>query len=325
MRIHHRMDEWYSWGCRLAIVVATQLLTVPAWSQFDEGTLRGHEGAVMMGLFTPNNGHAVTASIDQTARFWNTTDGHLLRTYSQHTGPIYSLAVSQDGRTLVTGAQDNTLRVWDLPLPAAIETLQAHQKSVNRISLHPDGNLLLAASSDQNLALHTIGLASADGKPMAPVMRMGHNAEVMALDCRNDAALYATADADGHIMLWSPFLEQPQQTLVGHAGKVTFAQFAGSNQQLLTSGDDGCVRLWQLNAAPPQTVATLEAEITGLALAGNQSQAVAVQSSGAARIVSLSNGETIADYPKQSFALTSAATAPNNSWSVLAGENGQVS
>ncbi|MCA8994362.1 MAG: hypothetical protein KDA88_20460 [Planctomycetaceae bacterium] len=324
MRIQHRVNGRYFWVCRLAIVAATQLLTVPAWSQSDEGTLRGHEGAVMMGLFTPDNGHAVTASIDQTARFWSTSDGALLRTYSQHTGPIYSLAVSQDGRTLVTGAQDNTLRVWDLPLPAAIETLQAHQKSVNRIVLHPDGNLLLAASSDENLALHTIGLASADGKPQAPVLRKGHNAEVLALDCRNDAALYATADANGRIILWSPFLEQPQQTLVGHAGKVTFSQFAGNNQQLMTSGDDGCVRLWQLNAAPAQTVSTLEAEITGLALAGNQSQAVAVQSDGTARVVNLANGETVADYPKQPFALTSVATASNNTWSVLAGENGQA-
>ncbi|MEZ5944321.1 MAG: hypothetical protein R3C18_23270 [Planctomycetaceae bacterium] len=328
MKIRRRAVEQQSWMCRLVTVVATQLLTVlltvPAWSQSDEGTLRGHEGAVMMGLFTPDNGHAVTTSIDQTARFWSTADGALLRTYSQHTGPIYCLAVSRDGRTLVTGAQDNTLRVWDLPLPTAIETLQAHQKSVNRIALHPDDYLLLAVSSDQNLALHTTGLASTDGKPMAPVLRKGHNAEVLALDCRNDAVLYATADAEGRIILWSPFLEQPQQALVGHVGKVTFAQFAGNNQQLMTSGDDGCVRLWQLNAVPPQTVSTLEGEITGLALAGNQSQAVAVQSNGAARVVNLANGETIADYPKQPFPLTGVATAPNNTWSVLAGENGQA-
>ncbi|MCA8988945.1 MAG: hypothetical protein KDA78_14960, partial [Planctomycetaceae bacterium] len=324
MKIHLRVVWQNHWIIRCVIAAAMLWLVTPAWAQPEDGILQGHDGAVMMGLFTPDNGHAVTASIDQTARYWSTTDSKLLRTYSQHTGPLYSLAVSQDGRTLVTGAQDNTLRVWDLPLPVAMEVLPPHKKSVNRIALHPDGNLLLAAASAPAFALHPIRMATSSAASQEAVLRQGHSAEVLAVDCRNDAALYVTADSQGKIILWNPFLEQPQQMLMGHPGSVTFSQFSGNNQQLITSGDDGCVRLWQLNASPSQTVSTLEGEITDLTLAANQSQVLAVQSNGAARVLNLANGETIAEYPPQPFALTSVASAPNNTWAVLASEKGQA-
>jgi WD40 repeat protein len=81
-----------------------------------DGVLNGHEGAVVMGVFTPDGERVVTASSDQTARLWDVAKSVELRRYTQHVGPLYCLAASGDGRTLVTGSQDNTLRVWDLPL-----------------------------------------------------------------------------------------------------------------------------------------------------------------------------------------------------------------
>lgn len=312
-------------GQTILALLATALLS-PAGvlAQNPDGILRGHEGAVMMGFFTPDGGHALTVSVDQTARLWRLSDGKQLREYNQHTGPIYSLAVSRDGRTLVTGAQDNTLRIWDLPLPHPVETAVKHEQPVHSIVLHPDGQTLLAASADQTLALHTIGTLPPDGKPPVPILRKGHTAEVLSAACRNDAGLYASADSQGNIILWSPFLEEPQRKLLGHAGKVNAVRFHANNQQLITSGDDGCLRIWQLLPPAPRTVATLPAEVVDVAMVGNQPIAITAQANGAVRVLNLTNDQTIAEYPQQPAAPTSVAAAPNGAWVVLGGKEGQA-
>ena len=43
MKTHRSTVGQQSWMCRLAIVIATQLLNVPAWSQTEEGPLGGPE------------------------------------------------------------------------------------------------------------------------------------------------------------------------------------------------------------------------------------------------------------------------------------------
>ena len=115
-RHHWRHVRSGSIAVMLLALVANSLLAQSP----PEVVLSGHEGAVVMGVFTPDGQRVVTASADQTARLWDAAQGTELRKYSQHTGPLSSIAVSADGRTLVTGSQDNTLRVWSLPLSQPI-------------------------------------------------------------------------------------------------------------------------------------------------------------------------------------------------------------
>ena len=55
--------------------------------------------------------HALSASRDGTVKLFNVNDGDVLRTFTHHTGPVYSLALLPDGRRFVSGAYDNTARI----------------------------------------------------------------------------------------------------------------------------------------------------------------------------------------------------------------------
>lgn len=41
-----------------------------------------------------------------------------------HTGPVFAVAVSPDGRWLATGSDDTTAKVWDLESRACVKTLE---------------------------------------------------------------------------------------------------------------------------------------------------------------------------------------------------------
>ena len=51
---------------------------------------------------------------------WDATTGQELYTLTGHTGPVYDLAFSPDGKNLVTAGRDGTVRVYILPLEEVI-------------------------------------------------------------------------------------------------------------------------------------------------------------------------------------------------------------
>lgn len=64
-----------------------------------------HAGAVMAASFVTDAERAVTVGSDQRVIFWDVPGGRVLQNFTQHTGPIYTLAVSGDGQTAATGCR----------------------------------------------------------------------------------------------------------------------------------------------------------------------------------------------------------------------------
>jgi WD40 repeat protein len=313
------------WPCAGLIFFAWSL---PLFGQKFDGTLRGHEGAILMGVFTPDGQRAVTASADQTARVWDVKTGQMLRRYDQHTGPLYSLAVSQSGHTLVTGSQDNTVRTWDLPSTTPDESLVSAAAAVRGIALHPDGNGLLAVSADKLLSIHNLRTSPLTrgevAKPQPPEIRTGHSSELLTVGIRSDGVAYASADVEGHIHLWNAFLPAPQRTLLGAASRVSAVRFTANNQQLISSGDDGVIRVWQLNTPAPRVLPALTAEVVALDLLTNQPTAVVALADKTVRVINLTDDSVVAQFPPLPFSIRGVTHAPSNAWIGVAGDQGQA-
>jgi WD40 repeat protein len=58
---------------------------------------------------------------DKTLKVWDLETGRELRTLEGHSGPVYGVAVSRDGRRVVSASGDNTLKVWDLEIGESLQ------------------------------------------------------------------------------------------------------------------------------------------------------------------------------------------------------------
>jgi WD40 repeat protein len=238
-------------GVYYLFVMALAITWPSKLSAQDPIILKGHQGPVLMAKFT-TDGRVATVSSDETARLWN-ADGQLIREYKGHTGPLYCLTISRDGQTLVTGAQDNTLRIWDVPLSHPTQAVVADSRSCAAIAVSPDERWLVTVGAGEKIAIwqtehwqKTSPTPEEDRQRIQGKIhrRTGHDSQLTSVAVRGDGTMFATADASGRIVTWSPFTDAPQGQIESSGIKSLF--FSSNNQQLISYHVDGQIRVWKL-------------------------------------------------------------------------------
>ncbi|MCP4641562.1 MAG: hypothetical protein GY851_14055, partial [bacterium] len=76
------------------------------------------------------NAQILTGSHDDTAKLWDVATGNVIRTFSGHANPVYSVAFSPDGARVLTGSNDNTAKLWDTATGNVIRTFSGHANPV---------------------------------------------------------------------------------------------------------------------------------------------------------------------------------------------------
>lgn len=122
----------------------------------------------------------------------STMTAHKIQLLSQikggHTGPVFSLAFSTNGKLLASGgsAEDHSVRVWDIPSASPHVVLSGNQKQVAAVGFTTDGTKALSAGYDG-----TIRIWDLQGKQVASI---NQTAEKAPLSITN---LLAAFSADG--------------------------------------------------------------------------------------------------------------------------------
>jgi WD40 repeat protein len=139
---------------------------VRVWSARNGELLRVIDDQLAVAMFalefTPDGQHLVTAGVDRTVYFWNTTTWKLERKLSGQPEMIGALAISPDGRMLATGGFDDitekhpvSILLWDIATGKEVRRL-ASPHAVQSVAFSPDGKWLAAASGDKTVRLWSL-------------------------------------------------------------------------------------------------------------------------------------------------------------------------
>jgi len=183
--------------------------------------LRGHRGVVHSAVFYAGDQRLLTGSADGNLRVWNVETGRELQRIAVQS-PVLSIAVSADGKRALSGSQDGSLRKWTLPPPPSFEEET------------PAGPERMASG----LLLKWKGPAGES-----------HDA-ALSPDDRH----VALASAHTHVSVWELRTAEDGSRSVGeavrlgpHPGGAASVVFL-NDEELLTAGVDGVLRLWNLRS-----------------------------------------------------------------------------
>ena len=221
------------------------------------------------------------ASREGEPRVLDATTGTELRRFSGHDGIVYSIDLSDDGRTAVTGGVDGTLRLWrtdgddarilveDLPpihcvarcealgvIAGGVETGEVFiwnaetGELVNRDATHADTVYAMAFSPDgRSLATgsldHTIVVTDTATWKRRHVL-VGHDQAVFCLAIDRTSTLLASGSSDATLRLWDLQAGNELAVMKGHARSIKSAAFSPDGRRIATGGFDGSVRLWDM-------------------------------------------------------------------------------
>lgn len=216
--------------------------------------LTGHTKPVYAVDFEPGDLRIATASLDGTARLWDTATGALLATFEHDRASLglplrctlLGVAWSPDGSRIVTTCEQRIAVVWEVNRPEApIAILRGHTEGVEWAAWSPDGKQIVTASYDQ-----TVRVWNADGSGTALVLP--HDSGVLsAVFNRDQDKLLSVSSDDRSAYVWDlpgmrsvGSLAEPQR--LRHENAISAASFTPDGRSALVASDRS-VRLWHLD------------------------------------------------------------------------------
>jgi hypothetical protein len=77
---------------------------------------------------------------------WQLLNDQSVRTFTEHSGYVTSVAFSPDGRTALSGSNDKTLKLWDVATGKELRTFTGNPDAVSSLAISPDGRTALSGS-----------------------------------------------------------------------------------------------------------------------------------------------------------------------------------
>ena len=174
----------------------------------------------------------------------------LKATLEGHTDLVWSVAFSQDGRTLASGSQDRTIRLWNPNNGNLKRTLTGHRDAVNSVAFSPDGTTLASGSWDG-----TIRLWNPNNGNLKRTLT-GHTDGISFVAFSPNGRILASASGDRTIRLWNPNNGKHIRTLTGHTNMVDSVAFSPDGQTLASGSRDQTIHLWDPNSGNLKTTLT---------------------------------------------------------------------
>jgi WD40 repeat protein len=101
-----------------------------------------------------------SGGVDGTVKLWAVTSGRLLATLQGHSGAVYSVALSGDGRLVASGGIDGRVRLWEVRSGACLRTLRSDRR-YERLNIAG----LTGVTAAQRAALLALGALDGETAP----------------------------------------------------------------------------------------------------------------------------------------------------------------
>ena len=178
----------------------------------------------------------------------------LITTFKKHSGAVYAVAFSPNGKTLGSVSEDKTIKLWELSTEWEICTLggswfSGHSQPVRSLAFSPTGKTLATGSEDKTIKLWNVRTLQAFRT------LKGHCSSVNSVAFSPDGTILASGSGDKTVKLWQVRTGKEKYNLE-HLFEVFSVAFSPDSNTLASGSWDYMIRLWDVRTG--QKIGTLE-------------------------------------------------------------------
>ncbi|MDX2213063.1 MAG: WD40 repeat domain-containing protein [Oculatellaceae cyanobacterium bins.114] len=201
------------------------------WERNDEFRVR-HDCEVNSIDFSHDNQYMLTGSCDRTVRITRIEDGELVRRIeaAEEGGSVKSVRLSPDGQWIATGnGREGVVKIFRFEDGELVATLNHPGTNVEAVAFSPDGRYLATGGGDRE-----------NNDP-------------------SEHTSFRIYRVDGFEL---------QDQIIAHAEGVEYLDFSPDSAYLLSAGEDGILKLWQLNEQTTNVTFLTTVIVSGIGVLG---------------------------------------------------------
>lgn len=154
-----------------------------------------------------------------------------------HSGFVYTVQFSPDGKILASGGADRKIRLWNADTGKIIYTLDGHQDAVTAMQFMPNGKILISAGADR-----TIRFWDLERKQLLKTIA-AHEQKIHALAIGRDGQTIVSGSSDRSVQI-RQLGTSIHHILLGHQDAVLTVAISPDSQTIASGSMDGSVNLW---------------------------------------------------------------------------------
>lgn len=291
-------------------------------------SLQVFSGAMDAVAFSPDGSRLASGGRDNIIRVWDAETGELLMQTEGHADWVSTLTFSPGGLQIISGSRDNTVRLFNAYTGALLGVIGGHDDDVTAVAMTPDGSVIASGGRDGYIKLwDTVTAQQIDSFNQ-------FDQAVWHLAFDSTGTYLASSSEDGTIWLrglWgenSTWLKQ----MIGHTTPATSFAFSPDGEAIVSGGQDGTVRLWDvsdLSADTFEPVVTMTGHLSavmGIGFSADSEVAISASLDGTVRLWDLSGaveiGRELSVISGNGAPLTNLTLNPENNRAASVGTDG---